>query len=1036
MASALRLWLTALREKTVARRLEGQIDGDADKDAARDTGASVKLKAAVGRSDVDDTKRLDGLASPKTEDASEIDEGERRRMGSPAVDVPEHDISSKATVQLRGEHSDAAVVVPPGEHNLPPERVDKDQLLRSGNEVETDNGAPLADVGAAAEQTEIRTALSSAEGKGETDSAAATGQYRGRSDVPTAAVVDARPEAGPTGILPSASGTEAGIRASCDSAVEANVCGDGEPVEVGAANDELAAEKPDGVASEMSVEESRPCPRCGIRCPPDQVERVFGYRTMRWVAAGRETSAVRRQSYCRRCRSEHAVEMRDPAESDGRPAVGGPSDREFTRTTKTSDPLVHGAKGSTLPTDEQSIGATEEAPHVLANRALGDNESDRFLEEAVPDVGEDLPAGSVKGETEAATPEVSDISAASEEARARKEESAGVDKERCADEHEPGEKREIDTAAGTGKPAKPDAETAGADILGRIGKGTAGSRSEEDTRRRLEVSGGVVEDVETGTADLDARKGTEDLDPLQTSPGEARDRETPIERSSGNGVILDAGGAAERGGPTSAGEPTVTATPDLDGSVLPAGTQKDDHRPAPLYRAPAATPPPRRRPTQSPTKRESASSASTRTRPAPIDVRVTFQRGGYCVVSLLPHRLPGMPDELVVSSVGGNVELLALEGEWYQDVAPENLAELLRTGSVWKDSDTGREWLLSGREVYVLAHGTTHRGFASYPRLVIGREHVVLCATTQLDSVEDALRAAGCSGWTQFGEDDGAPSGWRILRDVVPHKPVPLRSDGDVFNIIRPLPEIEIALEGGIRLAYNTWLLGYPPVIRVYGDPDHINTVLIDSQKATGSNEDGYAAPGWNAEGDHQVWCSSTTKTYSLLRSEANWTYWPAYSFALHGAHGHEFEFCGPLVRPVTKGGPSVEQQRVVQVPPANPVLLGACPGDVFFAHPRLDLHCAKCLGLPEFDPVWALPSRPLHCDKRRSHILLIGGPTGAATNSSGEPSSDRRDIERWCRLILDASRKGLTVEPASPAARNLWREHRRLARSIWKSLR
>ena len=177
---------------------------------------------------------------------------------------------------------------------------------------------------------------------------------------------------------------------------------------------------------------------------------------------------------------------------------------------------------------------------------------------------------------------------------------------------------------------------------------------------------------------------------------------------------------------------------------------------------------------------------------------------------------------LLFPSGVGKVELLALQDQWYQDVAPDNLAELLRKGIVWKDSDTGHEWLLSGREVFALAHGTTHRGFVTCPRLVLRRNHVVLCTVTQLGPVESALRAAGCANWTQLGEGDGVPSGWRLLRGVVPHKSLPLSSDADILNILRPLPEIEIALEGGIRLAYNTWLLGYPPAIHVYGDsPTH-----------------------------------------------------------------------------------------------------------------------------------------------------------------------------------------------------------------------
>ena len=73
----------------------------------------------------------------------------------------------------------------------------------------------------------------------------------------------------------------------------------------------------------------------------------------------------------------------------------------------------------------------------------------------------------------------------------------------------------------------------------------------------------------------------------------------------------------------------------------------------------------------------------------------------------------------------------------------------------------------------------------------------------------------------------------------VPQRPVPLSSDADILNVLRPVPEIEIALEGGIRLAYNSWLLGHPPAIRIYGAPEHTESVLIDGK------EGGRIRTGW-----------------------------------------------------------------------------------------------------------------------------------------------------------------------------------------------
>ena len=471
--------------------------------------------------------------------------------------------------------------------------------------------------------------------------------------------------------------------------------------------------------------------------------------------------------------------------------------------------------------------------------------------------------------------------------------------------------------------------------------------------------------------------------------------------------------------------------------LLGAPTRRGELRRTPEYRAPVGGAQPRRPSLQPRARLPQAEKSTPGDRAAPIHVRVVFQRGGYCTVSLLPRRLGGLPERLTVSSNEGDAELVALQDDWYQDVFPDDLAGLLREGSVWTSSDTDQEWVLSGREVFVLAPGTTHRGFVSCARLTVGRNQLVLCTVVQLASVEGALRIAGCAGWSHVHEDAGAPPGWCLLRDVVPQTPVPLSSAPDILNILRPLPEIEIALEGGIRLAHSDWLLGYPPAIQIYGDPEHTNGVLIDARHATVSEVVGYVAPGWDVEGDHQISCNSTHKRYSLVRSQPNWAYWPAYSLTTSGAPGDDrkFEFCGPLVRLVVKSGQS-NHRRVVQVPATNPILLGACPGQVFSLRARPDLRGAQCLGLPPFNAVWALPHQPLHCDKRANRILLVEESTPEVGSASPGPVAGRHDAERWCLLILEANRKGLAIESATPEVHVLWREYKKLAKDLWRKLR
>jgi hypothetical protein len=467
------------------------------------------------------------------------------------------------------------------------------------------------------------------------------------------------------------------------------------------------------------------------------------------------------------------------------------------------------------------------------------------------------------------------------------------------------------------------------------------------------------------------------------------------------------------------------------------------------YRPPRPGPRSRQGATYSDTENGDAETGQKRA--TEIELRVLFERGGYCKVSLLPRRPEGLPEECTLSTNTGSIDIIALDDEWYQDVAPDGLGGLLRTGIVWTENSTGQEWLLSGREIFILGTGTIHRGFVSCPRMVLGREHAVLCTTSTLHAVEEVLREAGCESWKQLREDDGAPHGWVILSDVdnggrvrglVPQRPVPAADAADILNALRPHPEIEIALEGGVSLGYSSWLAGYPPAIRVYGDPEHTQRVLIDRQEAVVSDQGSHTAPGWDEPGTHQVWCNIASKAYSLVRLERSWKTWAAYSFPSppspdDSGAGNRIAICGPLVRAFADAeafGEDAHQREIIRVLPSNPILLGAIPGQVFEFVPRLDVRGALCMASPWFSPVWALPANPLVCDKHATRILLVVmRPCNAAT---GPHPKNPGAFYRWCKLILDAGRKGLAVEPSTSAAVELWREYKRQARELWRRTR
>lgn len=678
---------------------------------------------------------------------------------------------------------------------------------------------------------------------------------------------------------------------------------------------------------------SSSCPRCGITCAPEEEVRVFGYRTTRWKTAnGEESSATRRQSYCRRCRTEHAAEMRKRREHE-----------------------------EVYPDESDSRGKYSDMGGGVAT--------------------------------------LTDFS------RSQPYDASAMDAVALAADSQAIESGRLDLEAST---------------WSHYDSANPGGEQEEHSPLH--------------TVSKLSRKigGEQDLD------GDHPLRQFVSEEQQGVAhEIVPTGGSSLAAMEDDAPAPLAIDVAQFGDATPSPGWRKRSTR----YRPPTGGPPPS---TTTLTTSNSGPSAS-RERTTAIEVRVLFERGGYCAISLLARRPVAFPEELTLSSATGSIELSALQDEWYQDVIPEYIGSLLRQGLVWTDGVRRQSWILSGREIFVFASRTDLRGFISCPRLLLGREQLVLCTASRLREVEVVLGEAGCSGWSTLGEADGVPTGWVLLRNVVPRRPVQPRGEADIINVLRPLPEIEIALESGIRLEYNSWLAGYPPAIRVYGDPEHIRKVLIDRQEATASTDGAFTVPGWDALGEHQVWCSGITKTYSMVTDAANSQVWPAYSFPIPGVPPSDGRIvvCGPLVYHRQEGSSSTPEtilsSGIFAALATNRVLLGASPGEIYLAPVRLDVRGARCMAYPEFEPVWALPVQPLLCDKRERRISLIGQPTPPGelkSRSANKWRGNASALEQWCRYVLDASRKGLAIEPDSPSTAELWRQYRQRARDIRRSLR
>lgn len=435
------------------------------------------------------------------------------------------------------------------------------------------------------------------------------------------------------------------------------------------------------------------------------------------------------------------------------------------------------------------------------------------------------------------------------------------------------------------------------------------------------------------------------------------------------------------------------------------------------YRPPSQRPP---RPT--PLRPTSSESGGTAVADLVLEilVRLTFDRSGFCSLGLLLERKPELDAEVAVTYRGKAVHLMAQE-DWYEDLYSDNLGDDLQHGLELKArlaDDRRPRWLLSGRDIYVLASHPEASGFVSTSRLELGRSHVVLCTLGILKEVEALLNAAGCQGYTKFDESHNLPIGWAGLRGVLPTSAIPLEVGSDPFYAIKPAPDINIAFEGGVRLRNSVWLSGYPPQIKLLGQTDGTVKVLIDGKEAQCTDTGSFLVPGYELPGEHSVYCESLScsRSYSIEEPPDSWLEWPAY-------HYGQADICGPLVRVA----PGVATRPSITVPMSNPLLLGAEPGQVFHCSFR---NVPLWKGYVPFDVVWALPAQPLICDKRTARILQFADLPVSA------PGAYTRRVVSWRDAILDASRKGLQIENGSPGSATRWREYKKAARNMWRSSR
>jgi hypothetical protein len=447
--------------------------------------------------------------------------------------------------------------------------------------------------------------------------------------------------------------------------------------------------------------------------------------------------------------------------------------------------------------------------------------------------------------------------------------------------------------------------------------------------------------------------------------------------------------------------------------AVDAGREKAPGR----YQPPVQRPPRQvgARPVNQETERSATSKVSLE-----IRVRLRFDRSGFCEFSLLPVRRPELDDEVEVKS--GSLSLLLVSQEdWYQDLQFEDIGGYLLAGLELRGLLADRRrvrWVLTGRDIYVLASHPRASYFVSTNQLVLGRSHVVMCVVGVLNKVETILNEAGCQGYTQLDESNGVPSGWIVLSGVAPTKAIPLDPGIDPLYAIKPAPDIEIELVGGVRVRNSSWLAGYPPQIKLLGPPIGDVRILFDGKEIQPTENGHLVVDGYDRPGQHSIYCEglSCSRSYSIEEPPESWEEWPAYQFG-------RANICGPLVEPRNGGA----GRRIITVPMSNPLLLGAQPGEIFYCSSR---SVARWKGFVPFDVVWALPAYPLVSNKTTARILQLAAAPVVA------PRVRTDSTVRWSSAILDASRKGLRIEAGSSDSATIWSQYKKVARSIRKGRR
>ena len=479
---------------------------------------------------------------------------------------------------------------------------------------------------------------------------------------------------------------------------------------------------------------------------------------------------------------------------------------------------------------------------------------------------------------------------------------------------------------------------------------------------------------------------------------------------------------AEPSGPVEPGAP-----PELDAE--PSGPVESETPPELEVEPPEAYVPSIRTPktTRPKSRQEPKKTVEQRSRPInlQVSVRVVFGRRNSVQVSLLPARGGNLREEIEVMGPSGEESWFACQDEWYGDLFPADISDSLANGTRWRCGSA--TWTLSPRDIFVLAPNQTIYGFVSTTRLLLNEDHLILCKEGAKEIVCGELEKAGCDDF-DCRSGHGIPEGWALFSNVRPIVAVDHDESAGIRNVLRPLEDIDIYLEGGIRLSRKRWLHGHPPRIRIRGGRDENPAVSIDSRAASRNSDGSFETQSAFSLGQHVVFSGGVTVRYEIVEGQESWNPFEAFRYNMDFDHNREVTVCGPIVM-------GDGEQNLV--PTTNRCLLGAKPGQIYFCESPYGQSTKAMLAITKFPVVWALPINPYQCKK--SDVFAIAISTIEVSPLEGYLRRRLRmtdEVFHWCNAILNSSRKGLRPDPNDRIIMKLWSEYVHAARQIRRSMK